>query len=334
MWVVTSMAGALGGIMVWTAIAALDDVEDPIYAGTTLSSHLYALYTPMPIIRTTPGKPLTAKMTAKLLADSKKRATAREALWFVKPGREALPLLTNWLASAPVPWKAKVGEWLWQYDADYLQWSVDRRMMALQFLSQYSLGAANDLLSIVARELKNTNRFDAISLISAVSRNLEGSQNVDADQALRVLMPLKYDPSWRLWRPKANRFSHLYANVDSYTLNDAIDRVDPERKYTPLYMLELAPLPERVGAAMELAASPRLPERAVPLLAANLSVTNRSVQENCAVALGKYGVQARSALPALTNLLVHPRERVRMAASNAVVAINGTNTVVIAEGGR
>ena len=45
-------------------------------------------------------------------------------------------------------------------------------------------------------------------------------------------------------------------------------------------------------------------------------------QENCAIALGKYGENASSALPALTNLLAHPRARIRTAASNAIVGIS------------
>jgi len=330
------MAGALVGIMVWTAIATLDDVEDPIYAGAPLSSHLYTLYAPMPMIRPTPGKPPSAKVTAKWKADAKKRASAREALWFVKPGREALPLVTNWLASEPVSWKVKVGEWLRQYDADYLQWSADRKMMALQFLTEFPLGAIDELLPMAARELANTNRSYAMLYVGALTRNVAAAENIDADETLRVLMPLKYNASV-LAGGVGNSGSiriPFYSFGSNYEIDRAIERVDPDRKHVPLYMLEFAPLPDRVGAAMELAASPRLPERAVPLLVANLAVTNRSVQENCAVALGKFGGNARSALPALTNLLEHPRERVRTAASNAVVAINGSNTVVAAEGGR
>jgi hypothetical protein len=105
------------------------------------------------------------------------------------------------------------------------------------------------------------------------------------------------------------------------SLDGCIRQLDPQYLYRPLLVLELGPGPERVGAAMNLADFPRFPERAIPLLITNLNSTNRAVQQNCALALGKFGAQARPALPALTNLLNHPKDFVRGAASNAITSI-------------
>jgi hypothetical protein len=257
-------------------------------------------------------------------AYGQKRSAARTALNSVRPGREALPLITNWLATEPLPWKMKLGQRLRAYNADHLNLSVDRRALAWDFLSEFPIGAGNELLPYVRAATNSTNQLHVIQAVVAFVRNLRSAKNVDVEEAMRFLMPLKYQLGSSQGFGPYYRFSSW-----SHELEGAIESLDPQRLLRPMYVLEFGPIPERVGAAMELTSLPRMPERAVPLLIANLLSTNRSVQEQCANALSKYGAAARDALPSLTNLLTHPRARLRLAASNAIVAIHGTNELAL-----
>jgi hypothetical protein len=315
----------LGGAVLF-AYLRWQAVPDPTYAGVPLSVLMHRIYGPRPIVT---AATLSNSITVWQKYNAE-RNTAIEALNSVKPGREALPLITNWLTTPPLSWKQKLGERLLKHNADYLNLSADRRRMALSFLSAYPIDAAPELLPCFAITAQSTNRADIVLTIAALTRLCQSGTNIDIDAALKILMPLKYSE-----QPEARSslrssqgtmdYYHLLSVSTVYSphnLQRSIDSVDPARAFVPLYVLELAPEAERVGAAMELAAHPRMPERAVPLLIANLGSTNRSVQENCAIALGKYGDNARSALPALTNLLAHPRARIRTAASNAIVGIS------------
>jgi hypothetical protein len=306
------------------AVTRWSQPEDPLYAGTPLSVHLYSLYAPQPRLR---GPLLTASNTpsaraiAAWRADGLKRNAARQVLSSVRPGREALPLLTHWLATKPLPWKLKLGERLRSYNADYLNLSVDRRAVAINFLFEFPLGAANELRPHLEAAISSTNDIELLQIGSAFIRNLNGATDIAVEDALRVLMAFKYR-----FQGESPFGVPNFRPFTLFEIDGAILRLDPQRIFLPLYVLEFGPVPERVGAAMELAAFPRLPDRAVPLLLNNLSSTNRSVQEQCAKALSQYGGQARIALPALTNLLSHSKPRVQIAASNAIAAILSTRS--------
>ncbi|HEX7859228.1 MAG TPA: HEAT repeat domain-containing protein [Verrucomicrobiae bacterium] len=305
------------------AVARFTAPDDPLYGGEPLSSHLHALYGLPPTIRNRTASP---KQLAQFDARERKRTNARNVLVAVQPGREALPLLTNWLASTPPKWQVKLGERLRQHNADYLHWSVNRQSLAWSFLAEFPIDAGRELIPYFYLAKTNANERDYRIACIAMSSILSKGKNTDPDIALRVLMPLLYesrdDSAAKVLRPTASPLwvGHLQF-FSPYSVERAIDTIDPQRTLRPLYILEIGPLPARVGAAMELADSPRLHERSVPLLIANLSCTNRSVQERCAIALGKYGPTAAPALPALSNLLAHPRPYVRKAASYAIVAI-------------
>ena len=109
-------------------------------------------------------------------------------------------------------------------------------------------------------------------------------------------------------------------------LYNAILLIDPDWRHRHLLTLELGPEADRVGAAWALSNTPTEPEKAIPLLMANLSSTNRALIENCAIALGKYGPPAEPALPLLTNLFTHRKLAIRMAASNAISQIRVSET--------
>ena len=104
--------------------------------------------------------------------------------------------------------------------------------------------------------------------------------------------------------------------------------IDPDWRHRHLITLEFGPEADRVGAAWALGNETFAPEKAVPLLVANLSSTNRALVENCAIALGKYGPPAAPALPVLTNLLAHPKLAIRSAVSNAVTEIGSPSATV------
>ena len=293
---------------------------NPLYNGIPLSTHLVTLYGGPRIIRAKPGG-FTAQDIARMHADNKKREDSRKALWGVdklpsvvtfdmpmKVGAEAAPLVTNWLASSPpTGWRLALGKRL----APWVQLpslTTDRRLIALSFLAEFPIPIHDPYLTLFAAALTNKGpeRFAAsMALYSGLLRGMK----VEKDHVLRLVFPLRSggsDPSLSgAWAVEA----------------EIIDLVDRDRDLIPLYTLEMGHIPARVGAAMELTEKPRHSERAIPLLITNLTSTNRSVQEQCALALGAYGAEARSALPALTLLLEHPKDRVRTAASNAVATI-------------
>jgi hypothetical protein len=272
----------------------------------------------MPPIARTPGKKFTAKEMALLQTNALQRGTSQMALRDAGP--EVLPLITNWLTAERPTWKSNLQVRLAAKGYYFPRITEDRRLIAWKFLAHSGIEVSSDLLPFFATLTKNATNVHRTELPYAgmvLGRMFRNATNVNVEVALGALMPLKYQLWGTVPGPLLNGPSYLQQSVERY-----IDYVDPGRIYRPLCVLELGPEAERVGAAMELADYPRLAERAVPLLTANLGSTNRTVQENCAKALGRYGGKARMALPALTNLLEHPRERVRLAASNAIVEIS------------
>jgi hypothetical protein len=323
--------GAVFAVLIFYAVARWSQPEDPLYAGTPLSEHLITLYGNAPGLRgpalTFSNRPNSIAIAA-WRADSAKRNAARKALSSAPPGPEAIPLITNWLATKPVEWKLKLGERLRGYNADYLNLSFDRRAIAWNFLSDFSIGAANELLPYVEAAIHSTNQVGLYRIAAAFNRNMQGAENVKVEEALRALMLLNY----ALKRSPVDtglQYSSIYWNAN---IDGCIETLDPQRMLRPLFVLELGPEAERVGAAIELTQTPRMHSRAVPLLIRNLSSTNRSVQEQCANALSQYGKEAKVALPALSKLLGHPRERIRLAASNSIAAITAVDKSEDAEG--
>lgn len=324
-------------LIIWATLRFFAQPPDPSYAGVPLSTHLYRIYAPRPF----PTAPLSpqeiAKLQAKHLAVQKLRVDSRLALGIPEPivpgyvtgrtlpptlGPGALPLITNWLATPPPSgWRLKFLTQLQRF-IDRPDLTVNRRLIAMSFLTEFPLPIEDPKLTLFATMFAGTNLMEKGMALATVSSLVNRGMKVDTDTALRMLFPISSLSSVTNVSTR-HRFSELYFFYgDSRTSADRIiDAIDPRRDLVPLYILEMGPAPARVGAAMELREKPRHPERAIPLLVTNLSSTNRSVIENCVLALGAYGPQARAALPTLTNLLQHPRERIRLATSNTIVAI-------------
>jgi hypothetical protein len=331
---------AFAGLLLWTIARVPAPPTNPLYNGVPLSKHLYTIYAPRHLVRRAPG-PYTPQEIARLQAEHQTRLTkwsnARTALggqapsgWVVQPsdrsqirvGPEALPLLTNWLASAPpTGWRLALGQRLSRF-VNLPALTADHRQIAWSFLAEFPVLMEDPDLAIFLPGLTHTNVNIRLSAAAALARQLQAGMKIEKDKAMRLLFPassyhIAAEQSIELHRS----FSYSGLQPSEQQIRSIIDGIDPRRDLIPLYTLEMGHIAARVGAAMELTEKPRYTERAIPLLINNLSSSNRSVQEKCAVALGAYGAKSRAALPALTNLLDHPKERVRLAASNAIVAI-------------
>lgn len=290
------------GVMVWSVPRIIEHPEDPLYGGTPLSQHLYALYGHRSIITVPTGRARTAKGIAHYKAEAQKRMASRNALSLA--GAEALPLVTNWLASEPVAWKVKLGERLMKHDFHYPQLTADRRSMGWSFLAEYPIPVAgSELFPHFATVVANGTGADLRNAARVMVRFMHSGKNIEVEAALRALMPLHYRMRETTGPSPLTGFSWPSA----HDLESCIELADPQRVFRPLLVLEIGPTPDRVRAARELKDYPRIAARAVPLLIANLGSTNRAVQEHCALALGAYGEKARAALPPLTHLLAHPR---------------------------
>ena len=68
----------------------------------------------------------------------------------------------------------------------------------------------------------------------------------------------------------------------------------------------------------------REPERAVPVLVQCLAEAEAPIREAAAQTLGKYGTNAKLAIPALQKLFDDPKMYVRTAATNALERIQRT----------
>ena len=339
-WLLCLLLVALGaflGLVLWTIARLPAQPTNPLYNGVPLSKHLYTIYGPRRAGRRAPGA-YTAQEIAKLQAEETVRDNSRKALggqgrwgWAgvnisrsqIRVGPEALPLLTNWMASAPpTGWRLALGQRLSRF-ANLPVLAADHRLIAWTFLSEFPVMIEDPNLAILLNGLTSTEPRIRELAASATRRQLEAGMRVDKDKTMRLLFPFSsYHFTSEQPTEHYRSFSYSGRMPSEQEISSIIDRIDPQRDLIPLYTLEMGHMAARVGAAMELTQKPRHTERAVPLLTANLASTNRSVQERCAAALSAYGSKARPALPALTNLLDHPRERVRLAASNAIVAIN------------
>jgi len=340
-WLVLPLC-ALSGLLIWSIARLPRPPANPLYNGKPLSEHLYAIYAPLPVWRGLPRQP-TAQERARAqaeyskiaLAFEKKRtdsgnALGRTAAWSsqnraeIIVGPEALPLLTNWTAAPPpTGWRLALGRRLSRF-VDLPSLTRDHRMLAWTFLSEFPVLIDDPDLAIFFPGLTNSEpRIRDVAAL-ALGRQIRAGMKVDKDKIIRHLFPVS------AYHQMASDQSMEYVKSFSFSgplpseqqIRSIIDALDPRRDLIPLYTLEMGHIHARVGAAMELADKPRYPARAIPLLITNLASTNRSVQERCAQALAAYGAEARPALPSLTNLLQHPRERIRLAASNAIVSID------------
>jgi hypothetical protein len=327
-------------VLIAGVIARLPDRSaDPLYSGERLSRHLYAIYVaPAFTWGRSPG-PLKPREIAKIQTYNKRRMASSKTLegvgggwgFFTRTsaaeraripvGPEALPLITNWLASAPpTGWKLALGRRLARFVDVPL--TANHQFIAWSFLGDFPTLIEDPELKIFLPGLTNNDAQIRQMASRALGRQIRAGMKVDKDKVIRLLFPassyyIAADPLPDYQGP----FGYNGRPPLNQEIRSIIDGIDPRRELIPLYTLEMGQIPARVGAAMELMDRPRLPERAIPLLITNLSSTNRSVQEKCALALGAYGFEARAALPVLSNLLEHPKERVRAAASNAITAI-------------
>ena len=293
---------------------------DPVIGELHFSEHHLRVYTTPPQPWTIQKRPPTQSELAQHRSNMVSRSSSHHALRNVGP--EVLPLITNWLATDTPSWKSNLQVRLKAHGFDWPRLTANRRSIAWQFLARYPMEIGPDALPLFAMAVTNGSPQDAFYASQAVARLFNTTNRVDVEAGLRVLLPL-YHKLQSMLGPKspfATTESFLAMKIDA-----CIDKLDPQSLYRPLLNLELGPAPARVDAALNLAYFPRFSERAIPLLISNLNSTNRSVQEYCARALGKFGHQARPALPALTNLLDHPRDFVRLAASNAITSITQPN---------
>ena len=341
-WLLPALC-VFSALAIWTIARLPRPPANPLYNGTPLSRHLYNLYNiyaPYPSRRGPPG-PLTAQEIAKLRAEfsvlEKKRTDSSKALGDRAPrvvsspaqraqiivGPEALPLLTNWMATAPpTGWRLALGRRLSRF-VDLPSLTRDHRMLAWSFLSEFPVLIDDPDLVIFFPGLTNSEpRIRDVAAL-ALGRQIRAGMKVEKDKIIRHLFPVSaYHMASDQSMEYQRSFSYSGSLPSEQQIRSIIDALDPARDLIPLFTLEFGHIHARVGAAMELTDKPRYPARAIPLLITNLTSTNRSVQERCAQALAAYGPEARSALPSLTNLLQHPRERVRLAASNAIVSID------------
>ena len=291
---------------------------DPIYNGVALSEHLYRLYSRPNSIRFSSAP--TAREIAEWQRISREREVSLKALQ--KIGPEALPLLTNWLVTAPSTWRSNLHVRLTRSGYHFPKLTADRRSAAISCLAFYPTNLEDNLAPIIIPMLTNLHPGVLHSAARIIYRTAHHANDAQADAALRTLLPMSY----RMGTVEVTSAVSFHSHA-KFVIDQAIERLEPNRKHHPLVVLELGPMPNRVGAARELAGNPRLADRAIPLLVANLTSTNRSVQEHCAIALSAYGENAIPALPALSNLLTSSRPRVRIAASNAIVAIKAAKSV-------
>jgi len=290
---------------------------DPVIGELHFSEHLFRVYTRPPMPWTRQKRAPTQAELAQFRSNTVSRSSSHHALRNVGP--EVLPLISSWLATDPPAWKSNLQVRLQARGYEFPRLTANRRSIAWQFLAQHPVEIGPGTLPFFATVVSKGSQQDLFYASQAMSRLVLNTDRVDVEPTLRVLLPLYYK-SQTLSPAGGNPFADR-ESIAAMSLYRCIEQLDPQHLYRPLLILELGPTPDRVGASMNLADFPRFPERAIPLLMTNLGSTNRAVQQNCARALGKFGHQARPALPALTNLLTHPRAFVRLAASNAITSI-------------
>jgi hypothetical protein len=301
---VTVLMCALGGLWV-----AKHRVPEPIYGGLPFSEHLYRIYWPTGTLYLAPAA----------FAMSPDQRASREAL--ARAGRETLPLITNWIASEPGPWKPALARKLQRLSFHVPSLSADHRKTAFFFLGDFPVtNSAQELFPLLISILRtNRDPWEASQVSRALERSVAPGLRDEPESALRIFLPL-FETLKENDYDTVARYNPGGSPADS--LRRIIDGLDPKRDLRPLLTLEFGPEAARVGAARELQERPRQPQRAVALLVRNLESTNGSVQQQCALALPSYGADAARALPALSNLLASRKPRVRAAAEKAIAALS------------
>jgi hypothetical protein len=106
-----------------------------------------------------------------------------------------------------------------------------------------------------------------------------------------------------------------------------IQALDPDHSLRWLLSLEFGDADDRTEAARALEKLRTFPEKAVPLLIANLRWPDTEVLVASAKALAAHAAAAESAVPALTNLLTHADASVVIAALDAIRLIEMAQSV-------
>jgi hypothetical protein len=262
-------------------------------------------------------------------------------------GGRAIPLLTMWYESDE-RWRGKLRQlalqpgsrWQW-----LLQWpwaATDCRAIAYRALLRQVPQQAASLLPTLRRQVlegQMPRAEEAALLLAAIlnaapieaelfqqNRELVAFYTADLTNRLGetaivvVASVMRHGPleeTERLirhfWPYRTNRLTNA---------RFAISKLDLDGFMQNLLLLENGNPRERPSAALFFEARPSAPERVVPLLVTNL-IRGGSVNllQSVCDALAAYGTNARPALTQLTNLLAHPKEAVRLAASNAVTGL-------------
>jgi hypothetical protein len=317
---------------------------DPFYKGKHLSEYLYDT-APVPV---RPGAGTSAATLQLLLAaQNERRQRAEEAIQALGP--KAIPLIASWMKSDAAlrnkicKLAAAPGSRLsWLLNSPWL--TRDPRAIASDCLARLIPQHAGPVLAILRKQaLANQMPAsgEAAQLFSRIFEAMPSDtgrrlahENADfielvtacptnqlSDPVVQVVTTLLlHDPPEdservvrRLWPFRRPRYNNVHF---------VISQLDPDGFIRNLLYLEDGTPAEKPDAALYFHESQRAPERIVPLLTANLDPSGSiSLLQDVCAALGSYGTHASSALPTLTNLLMHPRSTVVKSASNAIALI-------------
>lgn len=314
--------------------------EDPIYKGTRLSQYLYAGFAP----RFSKRLP-----TDQVLAEWRKQNDlAKEALQALGP--RSIPLLGHWLESTNSKYRLKLAALTRRAGLDWPALQADRRSAALGALLSVQCHAAPLIPTLVSmtRSASVPEQSMAAVLLNgiltcishaeqmAVADDLQAAmedylnrleQGEKAESNMCVLVAKMY----RLRPPPDReatfrRIMRLNDTAGSGMIFEQVESLlDPDGSLRNLAYLEEQEDTRKAGAAIFFWARPIMPERVVPLLTKSLQSTNRALLARSAEALGEYGTNAVSALPALSNLVTHANSRVSNAAKQAIGKITAGN---------
>ena len=323
---------------------------NPISQGKKLSEHLEGLKHPIPAA--------TAVTRWEMEAYSERVKVTGAVLRELGPG--CVPLIREYL-KAPAAWRGKLADVLEKAGLPTFDLRVNRQeigCLAARQIPELTGGLIMDVYAcrtnadpMVAMQARNafsimlehesgreewirhhppslpellqglTNGSFGDSIFSATLFRVYARENLlpRTEEVVRMLLEAKEKS------PHSERFGGRGAGgpIQNYHLDQCIAALDSDHTLRHILTLESGAEADRVGAAWALGNARERPVRVVPLLMTNLGSGNLSLVENCVIALGEYGAEARGALPVLSNLLGHPKPGIREAASNAMVRIGG-----------
>lgn len=334
---VTLLVVAVAALVVW-----LRSPSDPLYKSKRISAYLYAAADPFPAPPT-----VNAPVAVEAIRDyNRKQADAEEATKAL--GVRAVPLLTAWWESDDGIHEKlrslamKAGSrftWLLRW-----RWiSIDLHAVASNVLSRDIPEHAGSLLTDLRKRMledKPPRSDEAARLFARIlnavpvkaayfeqNRDLlelyVGRPTSVSSTEVEVMAGIvRHGPPEdaeifvrRLWPYRQHPFG---------TVERVISNLDGDGFIQNLLYLEDGKPTEKPAAALYFRHKPRSPERVLPLLTSNLTSTaSANLLQSVCEALTAYGTNAAPALPALTNLLSHPKPAVREAAERAVGRIGG-----------